>query len=99
MEGAILHGPVAPFLAYHSRMRAVHVPILGLLAALVSAASSDQPRMTADEVKRKLTGNWKLVKYETFVQAGTGTPPPPYDGGRLMYDEAGHMAAQLTRPG
>src|SRR6185503_2314523 len=38
-------------------------------------------------------------KYETFVQAGTGTPPPPYDGGRLMYDEAGHMAAQLTRPG
>lgn len=85
-------------------MRALHLTILGLLAVAATApAPSAQTPMSADDVKRKLLGNWKLVKYETFAQSGAGGPattsPPPFDSGRIMYDEAGHMAAQLTRPG
>ena len=54
--------------------------------------------MSADAVKRRLVGNWKLVKYEVFDERGAGRPGS-FDTGRLMYDEQGEMAAHLLRSG
>lgn len=79
-------------------MRAARLALAALIAAAPALATA-QPRLTADEVRRKLAGNWKLVKYESFTQTASGNPPAGYDGGRIMYDEAGNMAAQLTRSG
>jgi lipocalin-like protein len=53
---------------------------------------------SVDAVKRRLVGNWKLVKYEIFDERGTARPGN-YDTGRLMYDEQGEMAAHLMRSG
>lgn len=80
-------------------MRAAHIGLLGLLTAASVALPSAQARPSADEVKRKLVGHWRLVKYETFTQTASGNPARGYDAGRIMYDEAGNMSAQLTRSG
>ena len=53
---------------------------------------------SADAVKRRLVGNWKLVKYEVFDERGAARPGN-FDTGRLMYDEQGEMAAHLMRSG
>jgi Lipocalin-like domain len=49
----------------------------------------------AADVPRQFIGNWRLLSFEQFDEKGAGRPSA-YTGGRIMYDAAGHMAAQLT---
>lgn len=51
---------------------------------------------TAADVTRRLIGNWKLVKYETFDQTGVARPGR-YDVGRVAYEASGEMTAHLLR--
>jgi hypothetical protein len=51
---------------------------------------------TAADVTRRLIGNWKLVKYETFDQNGAARPGR-YDVGRVAYEASGEMTAHLLR--
>src|SRR5258706_9826461 len=53
---------------------------------------------SADAIKRRLVGNWQLVKYEIFDERGA-TRPGNFDTGRLMYGEQGEMSAHLMRSG
>jgi len=51
---------------------------------------------TAAAVQSQFVGHWRLVKFETFAEDGTAQVAE-YDGGRIMYDAAGNMSAQLMR--
>jgi len=70
------------------------------VAAAIAAPAAQNAAVPATDAatKRRLVGNWKLVKYEIFDESG-GARPGSYDEGRLMYDEQGEMAAQLMRSG
>ena len=48
------------------------------------------------EVHARFVGNWRLLTFENIAENGT-TSNAGYDGGRITYDAAGNMAAQLTR--
>ena len=52
----------------------------------------------AADVQRQLVGNWRLVKFENFDEKGVARPSA-YTSGRIMYDAAGQMAAQLMQAG
>ena len=67
----------------------------GIVAPAVQNSTSSAPAAAA---KRRLVGNWKLVKYEIFDPSGPARPGN-FDVGRLMYDEQGEMAAHLMRSG
>jgi hypothetical protein len=43
-------------------------------------------------------GHWRLVKFENFDDKGVGRDAG-YESGRIMYDAAGNMSAQLMRTG
>ena len=76
-------------------------PLTSVFVAFAIAAPTAQTSggsMSADAVKRRLIGTWKLVKYEVFDERGAARPGN-YDAGRLMYDEQGEMAAHLIRSG
>lgn len=45
----------------------------------------------------RFVGNWRLVTIENYDDTGVARPGA-YTGGRIMYDAAGQMSAQLTRP-
>ena len=60
------------------------------VATIVGAADD------AEAVKKRLVGNWTLVKYEVFGEDGA-VRPGNYDVGRIMYGDAGEMTAHLTR--
>jgi hypothetical protein len=68
------------------------------LGIAVPVAQISGDALSADAVKRRLVGTWKLVKYEVFDEGG-GVRPGNYDTGRIMYDEQGEMTAHLMRSG
>ena len=47
-------------------------------------------------VKSRFIGNYRLIKFESVDEKGASRPGA-YDAGRIMYDGAGQMAAQLMR--
>ena len=51
---------------------------------------------TSADVQRQFVGHWRLVTFENFDEKGLAQLAP-YDGGRIMYDAAGQMSAQLMR--
>jgi Lipocalin-like domain len=51
---------------------------------------------SAADVQRSFVGHYKLVKFENFDDKGVARLAA-YDGGRIMYDAAGNMSAQLMR--
>lgn len=65
---------------------------LSLLLLLGTGTLDAQP---AADAQRQLVGNWRLVSFENFDEKGAARPSP-FTGGRIMYDAAGQMAAQLT---
>lgn len=69
-----------------------------LCVCLSVPVSSLSTQATAAEVQKRLSGNWRLVKFENFDEKGVARDAG-YDGGRIMYDAAGNMAAQLMRMG
>ena len=52
----------------------------------------------SDDIQKRLVGNWRLVSFVNVDEKGVERPGP-YDAGRIMYDAAGNMAAQLMRSG
>lgn len=51
---------------------------------------------SAADVQKQFVGHWRLVKFENFDEKGAARLAA-YDGGRIMYDAAGNMSAQLMR--
>jgi hypothetical protein len=47
----------------------------------------------------RLIGNWTLLSYDAVAPDGTRSLPFGKAVGRLSYDEHGHMAGQVMRPG
>jgi hypothetical protein len=53
--------------------------------------------MTAAQVRSKLLGTWRLVSWYQVQENGTVDYPLGPDAvGQLMYDESGHVSAQLA---
>jgi hypothetical protein len=73
------------------RLRAV------LSVFMLLAAAAPEAQQAAD-VQRQLVGNWRLVKFDNFDEKGVARPSA-YTKGRIMYDAAGQMAAQLMQDG
>lgn len=51
--------------------------------------------MRAGKGDRRFAANWRLVSFVNIDEHGV-TAPNRFTGGRIMYDGAGQMAAQLT---
>lgn len=51
---------------------------------------------SAADVQRQMVGHYRLAKFENFDEKGAARVAE-YDGGRIMYDAAGNMSAQLMR--
>lgn len=69
--------------------------------ALLLAAAAGGVVPAAPGAREKLIGVWRLVSYEMKDKA-TGKVTLPYTAkpeGRITYDRAGRMSAQLMRPG
>jgi hypothetical protein len=69
-------------------------PRIALALVLLLGTVALEAQQAAD-VQRQFIGNWRLLSFEQFDEKGAGRPSA-YSGGRIMYDAAGHMAAQLT---
>ena len=65
------------------------------LALVVAAGICPQAQMRSGKPDQRFVGNWRLVSFVNIDDQGASTPSP-FTGGRIMYDEAGQMAAQLT---
>ena len=68
------------------------------LALLMLFATGALEAQQASAVHRQLRGNWRLVSFENFDEKGAARPAA-FTSGRIMYDAAGQMAAQLMQPG
>ena len=68
--------------------------LLTLITLCVTAHTTlvAQPATTRDS---RFVGHWRLVSFVNIDEQGVATPNP-FTGGRIMYDAAGQMAAQLT---
>jgi hypothetical protein len=75
--------------------------IVGVLIACVlfggQAGSRAQAPADAARLKQQLVGAYKLVSFDNIDQSGRATRSP-YTIGQIMYDSAGRMSAQLSRP-
>jgi len=60
---------------------------------VAAATSATQP--TPGRGDPRFVGNWRMVSFVNIDERGA-TTPSRYTGGRIMYDAAGQMAAQLT---
>ena len=65
-------------------------------AYLAKGALAQPVSATAGAVLQRLAGNWRLVKFVNVDESGAERDAG-YDGGRIMYDVGGNMAAQLMR--
>jgi hypothetical protein len=68
--------------------------LLASLALTASLSASAQP--TSPAALERFVGNWRLVKFVNVDEGGVERDAG-YEGGRIMYDAAGNMAAQLMR--
>jgi hypothetical protein len=80
-------------------MRATALTVLCLLL-LVRAGDAQQNASSAAKddasIRQRFVGNWRLVTFVNVDEAGAERDAG-YEGGRIMYDAAGNMAAQLLR--
>ena len=72
-------------------MMRVTLVVAALCASAVTALTSQAPASR----DQRFVGNWRLVSFVNFDEKGVATPSR-FTGGRIMYDAAGQMAAQLT---
>jgi hypothetical protein len=68
--------------------------VLCLTFAIAGGAWS-QAQTRPGQGDRRFVGNWRLVSFVNIDDKGT-TTVSRFTGGRIMYDAAGQMAAQLT---
>jgi len=66
---------------------------IAMFLLLSAAAAIGQTRGTAP-AKDRLLGVWNLITFTSF-DANGASRPGAYDVGRIHYDAAGHMSAQL----
>jgi Lipocalin-like domain len=66
-------------------------PVASAAAPRPAAAAAMRP----GKGDRRFAGNWRLVSFVNLDETGTATSSR-YTGGRIMYDTAGQMAAQLS---
>jgi hypothetical protein len=71
---------------------------LAVLALAVSAHAQQPTALSAAQMKQQLIGSYKLIVFMSFDEKGTATKNPLSEG-QIVYDAAGRMSAQLTRPG
>ena len=67
-----------------------------VLVCIFTAYALAAAQTTAADVSGRFVGNWRLVKFENFDENGAARDAG-YESGRIMYDSAGNMAAQLMR--
>ena len=75
--------------------------VLFLLGGLPVQGTEQAKPATArasGDVRQQFVGHWRLVKFENFDEAGVARDAG-YDSGRILYDTAGNMSAQLMRTG
>lgn len=60
-----------------------------------ASATPAAPPASAGTRDPRFVGHWRLVSFVNIDERGA-TTPSRYTGGRIMYDAAGQMAAQLT---
>ena len=65
------------------------------LALAVTAGAWSHAQMRPGKGDPRFVGNWRLVSFVNIDDSGAATPNR-FSGGRIMYDAAGQMAAQLT---
>lgn len=71
----------------------IHVVLFAVaLCASAATALIAQPAAARDA---RFVGNWRLVSFVNIDAQGV-TTPNRFTAGRIMYDAAGQMAAQLT---
>jgi hypothetical protein len=70
------------------------LPALSVCLCALSAGAAEQS--SAADVQKRFVGHWRLVSFENFDEKGVATLAA-YDGGRITYDAAGNMSAQLMR--
>jgi hypothetical protein len=74
--------------------RGLVVTFVVVVAAVSGLAAQARP----GQGDRRFAGNWRLVSFVNIDDSGA-TTASRYTGGRIMYDAAGQMAAQLTFAG
>ena len=78
---------------------ALNASLADLVAAIDAARGGSAPVAAAPARSGRgdprFVGNWRLVSFVNVDEKGVSTPSR-YTGGRIMYDAAGQMAAQLT---
>jgi hypothetical protein len=73
--------------------------MLGIvLPAAALAQSAATPAAGGAAPQARFLGVWRLVSFTNIDEQGRTTPNSLSEG-RIMYDAAGNMAAQLMRPG
>jgi Lipocalin-like domain len=75
----------------HTFLTTVSLCLCGLYAI-----GGAQSKANDSDVQKRFVGHWRLVKFENFDEKGVARVAG-YDGGRIMYDAAGQMSAQLMR--
>lgn len=75
--------------------RAVLASVACLFGIAAGIAAQTKTSAPADP-GRQFVGHYRLLKFENFDERGAARVAE-YDGGRIMYDAAGNMAAQLMR--
>jgi hypothetical protein len=71
-------------------------PVVLLCALFVGAGGPLAAQPPAADALKRLAGNYRLVTFVNFDEKGAAREAG-YEGGRIMYDTAGNMAAQLMR--
>ena len=65
------------------------------LVFVIAGGTWSQAQVRAGKGDPRFVGNWRLVTFVNIDDQGVATPSR-FSGGRIMYDAAGQMAAQLT---
>ena len=68
------------------------ITLVSLVGLVLGASAQTAPA----DVQKRLVGNYRLVRFVNIDEKGVERPSQ-YDGGRIMYDAHGQMAAQLSR--
>ena len=68
--------------------------VMSLCVGGLAIGVTAQPAAT--DVQKQFIGHWRLLKFENFDENGVARLAD-YDGGRILYDAAGNMSAQLMR--
>jgi len=80
------------------KMKRLSSAVMLVALCLSNTAPAIRAQRASDAARKRFVGNWKLVSYQAFSETGEARTLD-YDGGRIMYDDRGYMAAQLMRSG